>query len=178
MQDRVTTRVEQVTLPSGETYDHSISTVAGGLGAVIIPVVVHRDMAHLGLIEIYRPAIKSTGLEFPRGATSDLFANEAARELLEETGLTPNRLTRLANIHTDTGSLDNTVGIWLAVVAPDLDDKRTWMRQSEGFVDAETGSSFRWLQDGEVVGAIRNGRIACALTLAAWACYRDSAERR
>ena len=148
----------------GRTYKHTAVRSGSGLGALVIPRVVQRGVASFGFVEIDRPVIGATLVEFPRGGTSDLSSSEAARELVEETGITTDRLVRLGSLHPDTGLLDTEVGAWLA----------TQPHQAPPHIDPETGSRLLWLTHGEVTGAIASGSIRCGMTLAAWAMFAAS----
>lgn len=160
-------------LPSGAPYQHTTVRAGTGMGAVIIPLVRVRGRAHLGLVEVGRPAVGHSSLEFPRGGTDDLDEAEARRELVEETGLVPSSMRRLAVIEPDTGLLDTQVGIWIAHIA-DSTHVAAALAQ-EGFLDPETGSCFAWYPVSRLEGRIRAGHVRCGLTLAAWGLLRTDA---
>ena len=71
-----------------------------------------RGIAYLGLVKQYRYPMKDFTLEFPRGGSEDLGLAEAARELVEETGLQATSATPLGVIWPDTGILSTQVSVW------------------------------------------------------------------
>lgn len=88
-------------------------------GTVIIPVMVEQGMGNLMLVEQNRPAVNRRSVEFPRGSTTNLSAEEATRELLEETGVANDQILNLFSVgtlHPDTGLLSTKVQVYIALL--------------------------------------------------------------
>ena len=102
----------QVRLPDGRT---ALREVARHIGAVaVVPV---DDEGCVTVVYQYRPAIGRVMLEIPAGKldTADEDRLEAARrELREETGLTADSWTRLADIVPSPGYLTERITLFLA----------------------------------------------------------------
>jgi 8-oxo-dGTP pyrophosphatase MutT (NUDIX family) len=83
-------------------------------GVAILPIVGKR----VGLVRIYRPAIRAFSWEIPHGFVDQGESDEqsASRELLEETGLVvaPGGLKSLGYITPDSGILAARVHLYLA----------------------------------------------------------------
>lgn len=82
-------------------------------GVVIIPLTVDNKFI---LIEIERPLVQETSLEFPRGfkELDETFIQAADRELLEEIGVTAPKYEYLGGICPNNGLLSSMIGIVLA----------------------------------------------------------------
>lgn len=130
----------------------------------------HRGLTRIGFVTQPRPAPGlDQSLELPRGASDDLSAQEAVRELIEETNIeaaTP--LRRLGVIHPDTGLLSTQVVVWSVAV------DYAHAQAAAGFVEEESRARTSWMTMGEVIGAISAGRITCGVTLAALMLARDT----
>lgn len=152
---------DDVVFPNGAPGAYSIVTSGTGLGVIAIPFVNFRGIAYLGLVKQYRYPMKDFTLEFPRGGSNNLSAAEAARELMEESGLQATSATPLGVIWPDTGILNTQVAVWKT------------SHPSNGLkpdhVEAETGAHILWYTHGEIIGLIRRGQIRCSMTLAALA---------
>lgn len=157
---------DDVVFPNGAPGSYSVVTSGTGMGVIAIPVVNFRGYAYLGLVKQYRYPMKGFTLEFPRGGSDDLSLSEAARELVEETGLAPTSATPLGIIWPDTGILSTQVAVWKTSHA------------SNGLkpehVEDETGAHVLWYSHGEILGLIRGGQIRCGMTLAALALVEAS----
>ncbi|MCU6479014.1 NUDIX hydrolase [Arthrobacter sp. A2-55] len=153
--------LDDVVFPNGARGSYSRVTLGTGLGVVAVPYANFRGIPYLGFVEQHRYPIDEVTLEFPRGGSDDLSLSEAARELVEETGLTYQSGHLLGFIRPDTGILTTKVAVW----------QTSHLLQSieSRHVEDETGCRLRWYSHGEVLGLIRNGRISCGITLAAFA---------
>lgn len=150
---------DTVRFPNGALGQYSVVTSGTGLGVIAIPFVNFRGNAHLGLVRQYRYPAEEFTLEFPRGGSEDLSLDEAARELVEETGLDYNSGTLLGTLRPDTGILTTRVAVWKTVHGPE--------HLRPGHVEDETGARVEWYSYGELLGMIRGGKITCGMTLAA-----------
>lgn len=152
---------DDVIFPNGAPGTYSVVTSGSGLGVIAIPFVNFRGYPYLGLVKQYRYPMKDFTLEFPRGGSDNLSLSEAARELVEETGLHATSATPLGVIWPDTGVLSTQVAVWKTTHA------------SNGLkpehVEDETGAHVLWYTHGEIIGLIRRGNIRCGMTLAALA---------
>lgn len=155
---RVTT--DDVVFPNGAVGQYSTVVSGLGLGVLVVPIVNFRGVPYLGLVRQYRYPIGYHTLEFPRGLSRDLSVDEAARELIEETGLQCTLAARLGTVRPDTGVLTTEVTVWKTVHQP------TDVRPDH--IELETGATVHWYSHGEVVGMIASGRITCGVTLAAF----------
>lgn len=162
----VATTFLPVTRPDGTTYNHTVIRFGSGLLGVSVPRCTIRGITYLGLIEIDRPAVGTTRLEFPRGGVADLGPEEAMRELVEETGLVCEHPRRLGVIQPDSGTVDLHTSVWLATIRPTVDERGAQALPPVGFIDPETGSSFTWMHEASVASAIGSGRVSCGITLA------------
>lgn len=150
---------DAVRFPDGTLGRYSVVTSGTGLGVIAIPFVNFRGIAHIGLVRQYRYPTGAFSLEFPRGGSDDLSLDEAARELIEETGLAYNSGTLLGTLRPDTGILTTEVAVWKT--SHGMEHLRP------GHVEDETGAKIEWYSYGEVLGLVRSGKITCGMTLAA-----------
>ncbi|WP_457317539.1 NUDIX hydrolase [Sinomonas sp. RB5] len=111
------------------------------------------------LVRQYRYAVRQFSRGLPHGSSDDLSVGEAARELVEETGLAVASSELLGILRPDTGILTTEVAVWFTR-APHADELPTHQ-------EAETGAVLQWYSLGEVQGLIRSGAITCGITLAA-----------
>jgi 8-oxo-dGTP pyrophosphatase MutT (NUDIX family) len=152
---------DTVRFPNGAIGQYSTITSGTGLGVIAIPFVNFRGTPHLGLVRQYRYPAGEFTLEFPRGGSEDLSLDEAARELIEETGLDYSSGTLLGTLRPDTGILTTQVAVWKTVHGKE--------HLRPGHVEDETGAKVEWYSYGELLGMIRGGKVTCGMTLAALA---------
>lgn len=105
---------DSMVLPDGreETWDY-VRHKKGG-GSCVVPVLPD---GRILLIRQFRPAIDRETLELPAGARDregEDPAVTAARELEEETGFRPGKMTRLAHILTAVAWCNESTDIYLA----------------------------------------------------------------
>ena len=131
-------------------------------GVAILPIVD----GQIGLIRIYRPAIRDYSWEIPHGFV-DAGENDnasALRELLEETGLTvtSQSFSSLGYITPDSGVLAARVHLFLAVTG-----------QASQAIQRELGlREFRFFPVVEFERMIKCSEIQDTFTLAAWCKYQ------
>lgn len=131
-------------------------------GVAVLPIVENS----VGLIRIYRPAIRGYSWEIPHG-----FAEEgetelasAVRELAEETGMEFNNAESMGYITPDSGVLAARVHLYLAKGIA-----------SRGRQTGEIGlREFRLFEIGEFERMISRSEIQDSFTLSAWCKYRLS----
>lgn len=152
---------DDVVFPNGDPGSYSVITSGTGMGVITIPVASFHGQPYLGMVKQYRYPVKEFTLEFPRGGSKDLSLSEAARELVEETGLSASSATQLGSIWPDTGILSTEVAVWKTT--HDTKGLRP------GHVEDETGARVLWHTHGEIIGLMRRGQIRCGMTLAALA---------
>lgn len=162
----VTLNFDDVVFPSGAEGRYTRITAGTGMGVVAVPYASYRGLAYLGLVRQYRYPVGEFTLEFPRGGSDDLSLAEAARELIEETGLEPVGATLLGTIRPDTGLLDTTVAVWRTT--------HVLKNLHSDHVEDETGATVRWYSHGEISGLVRSGKISCSITLASLALIEHS----
>lgn len=156
---------DTVRFPNGSLGEYSVVTSGAGLGVIAVPFINFRGNPHLGLVRQYRYPLKDFSLEFPRGGSDDLSLDEAARELVEETGLEFHSATRLGTLRPDTGILTTEVAVWKTIHGAS--------HLHPGYIEDETGASIEWYGFGEILGMVRSGRITCGMTLAALAMLQS-----
>lgn len=131
-------------------------------GVAILPIVD----GQVGLIRIYRPAIRAYSWEIPHGFVDEGESDNssALRELLEETGLVgdPGSFSSLGYITPDAGVLAARVHLFLA--------EACYATQQ---VQPELGlREFRFFPIDEFEKMINRSEIQDTFTLAAWCKYQ------
>lgn len=130
-------------------------------GVAILPIVDGR----VGLVQIYRPAIRAYSWEIPHGFVDEGEDNEtsALRELLEETGLTADTksFTSLGFITPDAGVLAARVQLYVAEIG-------SLPIQRKGELGLR---EFRLFHPQEIEVMIGRSEIQDTFTLAAWCKY-------
>lgn len=152
---------DAVRFPDGALGSYTTITVGAGVGVIAVPTVEQDGQRHWGLVRQYRYPTGEYSLEFPRGSSKDLSANEAARELVEETGLSVGTATRLGEVRPDTGILTTRVAVWHTPMTTDS--------LSHEHEEAATGARLQWATDTQMRELVRHGQITCGMTLAAYA---------
>lgn len=163
--DFVTVDTVPATTLEGVEYDHARVTPRSPYGSIIIPLHGEGDDLRLGLVRQFRPVTGQRSLEFPRGSTADLGDEEAARELVEELGLSdsPGTISLLGHLRPDTGLLSTEVGVWKARLSTED------VERSLSHVEAFSGVRPEWLSYQDVMALVASGGITCGMTLAALA---------
>lgn len=102
--------------PDGTLFERDIVRSPGAVGVVALDFDPE-GRALVTLVEQYRPSLDRTMIEIPAGMRDiDGEAPEvtAERELIEEAGRRPGRLTRLTEMHPSAGMTDSSTIIFLA----------------------------------------------------------------
>ena len=131
-------------------------------GVAILPILDQK----IGLIRIYRPAIRDYSLEIPHGFIDEgeKVKSAALRELMEETGLAAkmSNFYSLGYITPDAGVLAARVQVFLAEAC-----------FSSGQTLAELGlRGFRFFTFMEFESMIENSEVQDTFTIAAWCKYK------
>lgn len=129
-------------------------------GVAILPIVENR----IGLIKIYRPAIRDYSWEIPHGFVEENESEHisAVRELEEEAGLRFDAVESMGYITPDSGVLSARVHLYLA---------RGAMGNSKQV--AEIGlREFRLFEIEEFERMINKSEVQDSFTLSAWCKYR------
>jgi len=149
----------------GSSYKITCVETATETGAIVILHTTLRGSRYLGVVRQNRPVVDLIdSMEFVRGSTNDLSAEEALREVTEETGIiaSPEDLRPIGSLRPDTGLLTTTVGVWTLYVPADT-------MQSVDHEEWESGARTEWLTKAEFLGHVGHGHITCGMTLAAFA---------
>lgn len=133
-------------------------------GVAILPVVD----GQVGLIRIYRPALRAYSWEIPHGFVEEGEAEDASalRELLEETGLVADSscFFSLGFITPDSGVLAARVHLYMATAGYPTSQR-----------EHELGlRQFRFFHFQELENMIERSEVQDTFTLAAWCKYRLS----
>jgi ADP-ribose pyrophosphatase len=131
-------------------------------GVAILPIID----GQVGLIHIYRPAIRDYSWEIPHGFVDEgeTENSSALRELLEETGLTveSKHFSSMGYITPDTGVLAARVHLFLAEAG-----------HISQHIQRELGlKEFRFFTFAEFEDMIWRSEVQDTFTLAAWCKYQ------
>jgi ADP-ribose pyrophosphatase len=157
--------IDTVRFPDGSTGELELIRHSGA--AAVLPLLDRRDSPdpHVLLIRQYRYAAGGYLLEVPAGRPEregEDWEVCAARELEEETGLVPGKLTRMTSILTTPGFTDERIHLFLA---EDLRPGRTAPDDDEfiELVKLPLSAALQRVRDEEIVDA----KSICTLLFAA-----------
>ena len=148
--------LEQMEVRIGEKGWHTYQVVRHPGGVAVLPL--HED-GTVTLIRQLRPAVGAVLLELPAGRLDrgEEPAACGARELVEETGLTAERLLPLGFIYSSPGVFDEVIHLYLA----------TGLTQGETEQEAYEDIESVRLPFAEAVRMAREGEIGDGKTIAA-----------
>ncbi|HTG80313.1 MAG TPA: NUDIX hydrolase [Geobacteraceae bacterium] len=148
--------LEQMEVRIGEKGWHTYQVVRHPGGVAVLPL--HED-GTVTLIRQLRPAVDAVLLELPAGRLDrgEEPAACGARELVEETGLTAERLLPLGFIYSSPGVFDEVIHLYLA----------TGLTQGETEQEAYEDIESVRLPFAEAVRMAREGEIGDGKTIAA-----------
>jgi 8-oxo-dGTP pyrophosphatase MutT (NUDIX family) len=150
---------DEVVKPDGARgYYTRVAPAVGEGGAHIIPRLPDGRVL---LIKSNRYPVSADVWEFPRGALDDGegFGQAAQRELLEETGLTADKITPLGLLCPDTGILSSRHQVFLAELRAGAEQDLK-VPASEGVIEG------RFIQPDEVGALLASGDIVDGTALA------------
>lgn len=129
-------------------------------GVVVVPV----GPDSMALVPTYRYPVGAASLEFPRGGCEPGEHPEqaAVRELREEAGLETSSVRDIGLIHADTGLIETGIHVCCATV---LSAERKAARPEV----MESVAEPVWVSQDEMLDWLRQGRITCGVTIAAYA---------
>lgn len=153
-------RTDRVALPDGSTKDYYTVSHPGAVAVVALD-----SRGRTLLVRQHRQAVDESLLELPAGK---LDAGEepescARRELEEETGYTCSGLSLLSAYYTSPGFTDEKVYVYLATGLRRVAD-------APGF-DGGEPISIEWLDRGDTLAAVHDGRIVDGKTIVGIALY-------
>ena len=153
-----------VELPDGR---NAVRDVVRHTGAVAI--VALTDDGRICLVRQYRTALGRVTVEIPAGklAPGEDPLECAERELLEETGMTAERMAFLTTIASSAGFCDELIHIYMA----------TGLTFSKSSPDADEFINVDLVEVGELIDAVLDGRIEDAKTVVG-ALVCDAISRR
>jgi len=147
-------RVEMltVTLPDGREATRDIIRHPGA--SAVIPL---SENGELYMVRQYRKPIDAESLEIPAGKLDhgEDPAVCAERELREETGLTAERITHIASIHSTPGFSDEVLHLYAA----------TGLKEGESCADADEFLSVEKYKVEDLIKMILEGKITDAKTI-------------
>jgi 8-oxo-dGTP pyrophosphatase MutT (NUDIX family) len=144
----ITVRVDSVAMPDGGTVDREVVEHADSVAVVALD-----DQGRVLLMRQYRHPLGRELIEIPAGlcdVPDEPPADTARRELREEAGLTAQRWTRLAEVHTSPGILTELATLYLAEGITEAD------REPDGAEEADI--ELEWVGLGEALQRERDDR--------------------
>lgn len=162
----VQVREDRVVFPNGSEGTYYPVTSGSGEGVVALVTCLMDGVENFLLVRQHRYSVDQVMWELPRGgASSATDSTEAARELVEETGvvLPGGAFTQVGvTFAPDSGLLTTKVGVWHALVESQGRDRH----------DIDSGSlEARWFPVGEVMDALTKTGLVDAMSLTALALY-------
>lgn len=151
----LTVRVDELRMPSGRVVEREIITHGGAVG--IIPVT---DDKKIILVKQYRHPVGKFLLEIPAGKLDSGEAPEdcASRELIEEIGLTPGRLTAISSFFTTPGYSNEIFHLYVAEdLKPEAADKPE--EEIVGTMEVSLAEAIKMIDDG----SIEDGKTIAAI---------------
>lgn len=155
---------DRMQLPDGkiEYWDYVDHKKTGG--AAVVPVL---SDGRILLIRQFRPAVDKETLELPAGARNTPREDPketAARELMEETGFTSDRITKMLHLDTATSWCGETTDVYLA---------ENCVRKGEQELDEAEEIGLQVLTFDEALAMIYDGRITDSKTVAGILAYAN-----
>ena len=154
----------EVKLPNGHVVHHEVIRHPGAVAIIAID----EDQRVL-LVNQYRTALERVTLEIPAGKLEPgEDATECAkRELSEETGYVAGKMTYLIPIATAAGYSDEIIHLFIA----------TDLKPGKAHPDADEFVASQWMDLGELIDLVLDGRIEDSKTVIAALAF-DAIARR
>lgn len=148
--------IEEMDVEIGSLGYHTYQIIRHPGGAAVLPV--HED-GTVSLIRQLRPAVGKSLLEIPAGRLNhqEPPLECAARELLEETGISATKLVPLGQIYSSPGVFDEVIHLFAA----------TGLSQGASQPEADEEIEVIRIPVKEVHAMVLDGRICDAKTIAA-----------
>ncbi len=149
--------IEEMDVEIGSLGFHKYQIIRHPGGSAVLPV---HDDGTISLIRQLRPAVGKSILEIPAGRLSDQEPpiDCAARELLEETGISATKLIPLGTIYSSPGVFDEIIHLFAA----------TGLTQGDAQPESDEDIEVLQVPASEVKTMILDGRICDAKTMAAF----------
>ena len=149
--------IEQMEVEIGQRGRHTYQIIRHPGGAGVLPV---HDDGTISLIRQLRPAVNAFMLEIPAGRLTpgEAPAKCAERELLEETGITSEKLIPLGTVYSSPGVFDEIVhlfaatGLFQGMAQPEDDEEIEVLRLP--LVEALRMVSDGRISDGKTLAAL------------------------
>jgi 8-oxo-dGTP pyrophosphatase MutT (NUDIX family) len=155
----LTVTVDQIVRPDGSSGEYVLVNMGCGYGVTIIPVTEVLGELKIAMIRQHRYPVDDYTLELPGGGAEAIHPDGARKELLEETGMTPDTIELLGTFYQAPGSSSITGSAWLAQVPASCLDLQ--------HIEGESGAITEWHTVSEIRALMATGGIQCAITLAA-----------
>ena len=138
--------------PDGEEFERDVLRHPGAVG--VIPL---HDDGTVTLVRQFRAALDDDLLEVPAGirdVAGEDDAVTAARELVEEAGLSAGHLERLIEFHNSPGFSDESVAVYLATdLTPVADDRQGIEEQAMTIERVPFEQALEWIGQGRITDA-------------------------
>ena len=156
----ISVREDAVIQPNGE------KSMFGVIESKKFVMMIPKIGADFYLINQYRYPIQQFSLEFPAGAIKANEAEKTAviRELIEETGLKPNKITKIGKLYVACSFSDTTYSIY---AVEDFIQCHTAPEASEGKIELQKVSK------KQLNELIQMGKVGDSQTLAAFQLYQQ-----
>ncbi len=154
-------RVDMVELPDRKYSKREIVEHSGAVGVLAIT-----PDGKVILVKQFRKPVESVLLEIPAGRieTDEEPLNSAKRELVEETGYSSDKITKMLDFYTSPGFSNEVIHIYLAEE----------LVEGEACPDEDEYIEVVYLSIEEAVEMVKNGEIKDSKTIVALLSYQNS----
>jgi len=151
---------DEVLFPNGNRGHYNRIVERDGIpGTVVIPI---NEEGYLGMIYLYRYPVQEWLWEFPKGFGEPGLsgAENARKELLEETGFEASNISFLGNFFANTGLMSTSVEVFAA----------SQLHQSMQETERDEGSitQFRFFSKEDIKEMIQEKQLKDGISLAAY----------
>jgi ADP-ribose pyrophosphatase len=149
---RFSVRVARFQAPDGTEFERDVVRHPGAVA--VLPY--HAD-GTVTLVRQFRAALEADLIELPAGIRDVEGEDDrtlAARELVEEAGLSAGALEPLATFHNAPGYCDESVAVYLATELSDVEDDRQGVEEQVMTVDRiPLAEALAWVDEGRITDA-------------------------